>query len=41
MLGLCSDELRLPMCAIGEANKQKLRAALEACEYTRQPVGAR
>jgi 4-hydroxy-tetrahydrodipicolinate synthase len=41
MLGLCSDELRLPMCAIGEANKRKLAEALSACEYTRQPVGAR
>ena len=41
ILGLCSDELRLPMCAIGEANKRKLAEALEACEYTRQPVGAR
>lgn len=30
ILGLCSDELRLPMCAIGEANRVKLEAALKA-----------
>ncbi len=37
MLGLCSDELRLPLWAMGEANKKKLAAALAECPYT-QPV---
>jgi 4-hydroxy-tetrahydrodipicolinate synthase len=37
MLGLCSDEVRLPLWAIGEANRQKLAAALEECPYT-EPV---
>lgn len=27
-MGLCSDELRLPLCAMGEENKQKLLAAM-------------
>lgn len=30
MLGKCGDELRLPLCAMGEANRARLRAALEA-----------
>ena len=30
MLGLCSDELRLPLCPMGEANIAKLRQALVA-----------
>lgn len=30
ILGLCSDELRLPMCPMGEANRQKLEAALRS-----------
>ena len=34
MLGLCSDEVRLPLWAIGEANRQKLAAALKECPYT-------
>jgi len=34
MLGLCSDELRLPLVAMGEANRKKLAQALEACPYT-------
>lgn len=29
-LGLCTDELRLPLCAMGEANKQRLFAAMDA-----------
>jgi 4-hydroxy-tetrahydrodipicolinate synthase len=37
LLGLCSDELRLPLWAMGEANKQKLVEALKACPYT-EPV---
>lgn len=34
MLGLCSDEVRLPLVAMGEANRKKLAQALEACPYT-------
>jgi 4-hydroxy-tetrahydrodipicolinate synthase len=34
MLGLCSDEVRLPLWAIGDANRQKLAAALKECPYT-------
>ena len=34
MLGMCEDELRLPLWAMGEANKKKLAAALEECPYT-------
>lgn len=30
ILGLCRDELRLPMCPIGEPNRVKLEAALKA-----------
>jgi 4-hydroxy-tetrahydrodipicolinate synthase len=37
MLGLCSDEVRLPLWAIGDANRQKLAAALRECPYT-EPV---
>ncbi|HEY3109030.1 MAG TPA: dihydrodipicolinate synthase family protein, partial [Chloroflexota bacterium] len=37
MLGLCSDEVRLPLWAIGEASRQKLAAALKECPYT-EPV---
>ena len=29
MLGLCQDELRLPLCEIGEENQQKLQNALK------------
>jgi 4-hydroxy-tetrahydrodipicolinate synthase len=32
LLGLCSPRLRLPMCAIGEANAAKLKSVLESCE---------
>jgi dihydrodipicolinate synthase/N-acetylneuraminate lyase len=30
MAGLCSDEFRLPMCAMQPANREKLAAALKA-----------
>lgn len=30
ILGLCSPELRLPLCPMGEANRQKLEATLRA-----------
>jgi 4-hydroxy-tetrahydrodipicolinate synthase len=40
MLGLCSDEVRLPLCAMGEGNRKKLAESLAACRYVRQPVGA-
>jgi len=30
ILGLCSDEMRLPMCPMGEANRAKLEAVLRA-----------
>jgi 4-hydroxy-tetrahydrodipicolinate synthase len=30
MLGMCSDELRLPLCELSEGNVARLRAALEA-----------
>jgi 4-hydroxy-tetrahydrodipicolinate synthase len=39
MLGLCSDEVRLPLCAMSEGNRKKLAEALAACSYVRQPVG--
>ena len=29
MMGLCSDEMRLPMCEIGEENRQKLQNLLQ------------
>lgn len=34
MLGLCSEEVRLPLWTMAEANKQKLAAALRECPYT-------
>jgi 4-hydroxy-tetrahydrodipicolinate synthase len=34
MLGLCADEVRLPLWAMGEANRKKLTQALEECSYT-------
>ena len=40
MLGLCSDEVRLPLCGMSEGNRKKLAEALAACRYARQPVGA-
>ena len=40
MLGLCTDELRLPLCPMSEANRQQLTAVLEACRLV-QPAGVR
>ncbi|TAK24911.1 MAG: 4-hydroxy-tetrahydrodipicolinate synthase [Chloroflexota bacterium] len=40
LLGLCSDEVRLPLTAMGEGNRKKLAEVLAACSYT-HPVGAR
>ena len=40
ILGLCSDELRLPLCPMSDANSRRLREALAASPYT-QLVGAR
>lgn len=40
ILGLCSDELRLPMCAMGEANRQKLEQVLKTSQVL-QPATAR
>jgi 4-hydroxy-tetrahydrodipicolinate synthase len=30
MLGMCTDEFRLPMCRMQPANREKLAAALKA-----------
>lgn len=38
-LGLCSSELRLPMCPMGEANRQKLEQVLKTSPVL-QPVAA-
>jgi 4-hydroxy-tetrahydrodipicolinate synthase len=35
ILGLCSDEMRLPMCPMGEANRAKLEAVLRASPVVR------
>ncbi len=40
MLGLCSDEVRLPLVAMSEANRKKLAEAIAASPYV-QPVAAR
>jgi 4-hydroxy-tetrahydrodipicolinate synthase len=37
MLGLCSDELRLPLVALSEGNRAKLKAALDSCPLI-QPI---
>ena len=37
MLGLCSDELRLPLCGMAEGNRKKLEEAVRACALL-QPV---
>ncbi len=37
LLGLCSDEVRLPLVAITPASKEKLKAAIKACGFL-QPV---
>jgi 4-hydroxy-tetrahydrodipicolinate synthase len=34
MLGLCGDEVRLPLWAMSDANKKKLATALQECPYT-------
>ena len=33
-MGLCSDEMRLPLCAMGEENRQKLLAAMKDAGVT-------
>jgi 4-hydroxy-tetrahydrodipicolinate synthase len=40
MLGLCSDELRLPLTAMSPANRDRVAAALNASSYTRTPIAA-
>ncbi len=40
LLGLCSDELRLPLTAMSPANRERIAAALDASSYTRTPVAA-
>ena len=40
ILGLCTDELRLPLCPMSDGNLAKLREALAVCKYT-QPVASR
>ncbi|MBM4418282.1 MAG: 4-hydroxy-tetrahydrodipicolinate synthase [Chloroflexi bacterium] len=40
MLGLCSDEVRLPLVAMSEANRKRLAEAIAASPYV-QPVVAR
>ena len=37
MLGLCSDELRLPLVALSDGNRAKLKAALDSCPLI-QPI---
>jgi 4-hydroxy-tetrahydrodipicolinate synthase len=39
ILGLCSDEMRLPLCPLIDANRKKLEEALRAC-VALQPVAA-
>jgi 4-hydroxy-tetrahydrodipicolinate synthase len=34
ILGLCSDELRLPLCPMSDGNRKKLEEAMAACQYT-------
>ncbi|HLG51632.1 MAG TPA: 4-hydroxy-tetrahydrodipicolinate synthase [Chloroflexota bacterium] len=41
ILGLCSDEMRLPMCPMGEANRAKLEAVLRASPVVRPMLVAR
>jgi 4-hydroxy-tetrahydrodipicolinate synthase len=40
LLGLCSDELRLPLTAMSPANRDRMAAALNASSYTRTPIAA-
>ncbi len=37
LLGLCSDEMRLPLCPLSEANLAKLKTALDRCPLV-QPL---
>ena len=39
ILGLCSDEMRLPMCALSDGNRKKLEEAIRSCKAL-QPVAA-
>jgi|DewCreStandDraft_1066081.scaffolds.fasta_scaffold00833_13 4-hydroxy-tetrahydrodipicolinate synthase len=40
ILGLCRDEMRLPLCPMSEANRQKLEAVLRACPHVQPAVPA-
>ena len=40
LLGLCADEVRLPLTPMGEANRAKLEGALRSCPYTRDVAAA-
>jgi hypothetical protein len=40
MLGLCSDDVRLPLTTMSAANRARVAAALEQCLYTRRPIAA-
>ena len=40
ILGLCSDELRLPLIPMNPVNRSRVAAALESCLYTRRPIAA-
>ena len=40
LLGLCSDELRLPLTAMSPANRDRIAAARNASSYTRTPIAA-
>jgi 4-hydroxy-tetrahydrodipicolinate synthase len=40
LLGLCSDEVRLPLTPMSPANRDRVAAALNSCVYTRTPVAA-
>ena len=40
MLGLCSDELRLPLVPMSPSNRSRVAEALESCLYTRRPIAA-
>jgi 4-hydroxy-tetrahydrodipicolinate synthase len=40
ILGLCSDELRLPLTPMNTANRSRVATALEHCLYTRRPIAA-
>ena len=40
MLGLCSDDVRLPLTAMSAANRARVASALEQCLYTRRPIAA-